>query len=320
MALQNKLKAFVRFDGSGRVIPSSLILQKSKPKVGNWKEINAKECCNYTPGTTTTTSTSNTTSTTTTTQVQSYVWQALYSDVSKSEACSGQYIEIYTSTPYLSDNINIYLNSSLTQPVLYNYISSGGRVWQCMSGFIYGEQNCASLTTTTTTTFSGNYTVGQSALGGIVAYILQPSDPGYDANVQHGLIVSNTDAATSNTRWGCYGVDLPGASSTTIGSGPTNTQSIADNCSDIGIAAKICIDYTDGGYNDWYLPSRDELSAIVANKAVIGGFNNGLPFGAYWTSTQASAGSAYYYAFTYNSMNIRDKFESNSAVRPVRSF
>lgn len=55
MALQNKLKAFVRFDGSGRVIPSSLILQKSKPKVGNWKEINATECCNSAPTTTTTT-------------------------------------------------------------------------------------------------------------------------------------------------------------------------------------------------------------------------------------------------------------------------
>lgn len=57
MALQNKLKAFVRFDGSGRVIPSSLILQKSKPKVGNWKEINATQCCNSVPGTTTTTTT-----------------------------------------------------------------------------------------------------------------------------------------------------------------------------------------------------------------------------------------------------------------------
>ena len=52
----NKLKAFVRFDGSGRIIPSSLIVQAFKPKVGNWKEIDAKECCNYTPTTTTTTS------------------------------------------------------------------------------------------------------------------------------------------------------------------------------------------------------------------------------------------------------------------------
>ena len=51
----NKLKAFVRFDGSGRVVSSSLIVQAFKPKVGNWKEIDAKECCNYTPTTTTTT-------------------------------------------------------------------------------------------------------------------------------------------------------------------------------------------------------------------------------------------------------------------------
>jgi hypothetical protein len=60
----NRLKAFVRFDGSGRVVPSSLILQRSKPKVGNYKEIPANECCNYT--TTTTTTVAPTTTTTTT--------------------------------------------------------------------------------------------------------------------------------------------------------------------------------------------------------------------------------------------------------------
>lgn len=49
-----KLKAYVRFDGSGRIVPSSLILQRSKPKVGNWKEIPANECCNPTTTTTTT--------------------------------------------------------------------------------------------------------------------------------------------------------------------------------------------------------------------------------------------------------------------------
>jgi hypothetical protein len=42
----NQLKAYVRFDGTGRVIPGSLILQRFKPKVGNWQEINANECCN----------------------------------------------------------------------------------------------------------------------------------------------------------------------------------------------------------------------------------------------------------------------------------
>ena len=61
----NKLKAYVRFDGSGRIIAGSLILQRFKPKVGNWQEIDANECCNPTT-TTTTSSTTSTTSTTTT--------------------------------------------------------------------------------------------------------------------------------------------------------------------------------------------------------------------------------------------------------------
>ena len=65
----NKLKAFVRFDGSGRIVPSSLIVQAFKPKVGNYKEIDAKECCNPVIPTTTTTTTTVAPTTTTTTTV-----------------------------------------------------------------------------------------------------------------------------------------------------------------------------------------------------------------------------------------------------------
>ena len=61
----NKLKAFVRFDGTGRIIPSSLIVQAFKPAVGNYVEIDAKECCNYTTTTTSTTAAPTTTTTTT---------------------------------------------------------------------------------------------------------------------------------------------------------------------------------------------------------------------------------------------------------------
>lgn len=42
------LKAYVRFDGTGRIVPSSLILRRKKPKVGKWVEIPAYECCNPT--------------------------------------------------------------------------------------------------------------------------------------------------------------------------------------------------------------------------------------------------------------------------------
>jgi hypothetical protein len=67
MANQSKLKAYVRYDGTGRVIAGGPILQRFKPKVGNWVEIDANECCQQTTTTSTTSTTSTSTSTTTTT-------------------------------------------------------------------------------------------------------------------------------------------------------------------------------------------------------------------------------------------------------------
>jgi hypothetical protein len=53
MATNNRpLKAYVRFDGSGRAVSSSLIWRKNKPKVGKWKEVQGYECCDGGGGTT----------------------------------------------------------------------------------------------------------------------------------------------------------------------------------------------------------------------------------------------------------------------------
>jgi len=57
MSNKRDLRAFVRFDGSGRIVAGSLILRKNKPKVGKWHEIQAYECCNYIPSSSTTTTT-----------------------------------------------------------------------------------------------------------------------------------------------------------------------------------------------------------------------------------------------------------------------
>jgi hypothetical protein len=40
------LKAYVKIDGTGRVIAGSLVLRKEKPKVGKWMEIQGYQCCN----------------------------------------------------------------------------------------------------------------------------------------------------------------------------------------------------------------------------------------------------------------------------------
>ena len=58
-----KMKAYVRYDGNGKIVPGSLVIRTKKPS-GKFKELvnpSLYQCCN--PTTTTTSSTTTTTTT-----------------------------------------------------------------------------------------------------------------------------------------------------------------------------------------------------------------------------------------------------------------
>jgi hypothetical protein len=87
--------------------------------------------------------------------------------------------------------------------------------------------------------------------------------------------------------WGCAGTDT-GSDGKEIGTGYANTKSLVENCSDDGIAAKLCWGQNLGnGKTDWFLPSEYELIQLCNSRGLVGGFIEGY---VYWSS---SANGAY---------------------------
>jgi hypothetical protein len=156
--------------------------------------------------------------------------------------------------------------------------------------------------------------VGQSALGGVIAYILQAGDPGYSASVQKGL-VATTSNISSSALWGCGGTSI--STSTAIGTGNANTVGIMAGCATAGIAARLCGDLVQGGYSDWYLPSRDELNKLYLNRVAIGNFTTAT---FYWSSSQYNSTSAWWQRFDNGTQDLATKNGSAYNVRAIRSF
>ena len=172
-----------------------------------------------------------------------------------------------------------------------------------------------STSTTTTTTTVACYTVGQAALGGIIAYILEPGDPDYVEGEQNGIVVTTTDVSTS-ALWGCEPTEILGADGTALGTGKQNTISIMAGCPTAGIAARLCGNLIEGGYSDWFLPSKDELNKVWLNRVAIGG----LSIFEYWTSSEYSNFQAWFQSFASGgTMNFASK-SNLFRVRAVRTF
>lgn len=170
-----------------------------------------------------------------------------------------------------------------------------------------------------------SFEIGQEYQGGIIFYL--------DNSGEHGLIALQNDLGTAE--WGCSANEMPIAQGHTIGTGKTNTQAIVDYCNEDVFAAKLCADLVQNGYDDWYLPSIDELGLVYEHRVQIGGFANEETW-VYTSSTEGSDGCsgsdgpACYLNNSVWDFSITPIFEdtrkitsskvSANRVRPIRSF
>ena len=154
--------------------------------------------------------------------------------------------------------------------------------------------------------------IGDSFFGGKIAYL--------DGN-GCGFVAATSEQSSQIRRWHNGSNTTTGATGTAIGTGLANTNAIISSQGGAtgSYAAGICADYsvTDGGvtYDDWYLPSEDELNQLYINRAEIGGFASSY----FWSSTESSITKARYQYF--NGGNKSSLSKSGSLyLRAVRTF
>ncbi|MFM7594620.1 MAG: hypothetical protein ACKO4Y_00420 [Flavobacteriales bacterium] len=161
---------------------------------------------------------------------------------------------------------------------------------------------------------------GQKYGGGIVLHIFQPNEKGYIPGETHGIIVAEKDLHGLRS-FGLCGVNLTGLTSSDIGYGKSNTEAIIQAYPDSASAAKFCAEVKINYYDDWYLPSINELNLIFDKRQSLGTFSTDYT-SHYWASTaydDENYSGAFARFFLTTAICVKDRFELYH-IRPVRYF
>lgn len=125
----------------------------------------------------------------------------------------------------------------------------------------------------------------------------------------------------SGAEWGCYRIDT-GATSLTDGAQNTADMlaaackpGISPGSTSNPLAVDLVTAYSLNGYDDWYLPSQDELNALHAQKATVGGFASSY----YWSSSEYRDHDAWGQSFVNGYQGNVNKY-GMIRVRSVRAF
>jgi hypothetical protein len=169
----------------------------------------------------------------------------------------------------------------------------------------------------------GNFThyIGEQFGGGVIFHLFKDAQ-----GVEHGLIVDKTDLST-NQVWSNRDTSLIGASAQSSWDGLSNSNAIVGQAGHTSSAAALCLNSTNSGQSDWYLPSIQELNMLwnnyytvarsisqIAGATQLG--NNSY----YWSSSEDYANSAWNFSFYDGGANDYANKNGPNYVRAVRAF
>jgi hypothetical protein len=156
--------------------------------------------------------------------------------------------------------------------------------------------------------------IGDTHQGGIIFYL--------DGSGCHGLVAAPTNQSTSASWYNGNYIDTR-AYGSGLFEGKYNTAMINPTQGGASSAAAICGNLSLGGYNDWYLPSIEELNKMYQNIGQgntlglgnVGNFANNY----YWSSTEFDNNFAWLQIFDFGNQYYSLK-GNTYYVRAVRAF
>ena len=196
----------------------------------------------------------------------------------------------------------------------------------------------AALDTQTCAT-GGTCVIGDTGPGGGKVFYVAPTtfisgapcgnDCKYLEAAPFGWIVASTPAGQTNCAIAGTSVVDPrcewsgntstavgtAAQGTAIGAGYANTKYIISQNNSEGKAGAVARAFQGGGKTDWYLPSKDELSQLYMQKAIVGGISSAW----YSSSSEIAAGTVWLQDFRNGNQSSKTK-QDTPFVRSVRAF
>jgi hypothetical protein len=172
-------------------------------------------------------------------------------------------------------------------------------------------------------TGGNSHFVGEYFGGGVVFHVWKDSQ-----GVERGLIVDLYELSSAQP-WSNISSTLIGPTAQSEWDGLSNSNAIVSQEGHTSSAASLCLNSTNGGQDDWYLPSLVEVVELWDNRLAVNRTLAGIPgatsivsnFFSAWTSTEDDANTVFLF-FTYNgTVEYATYGKTNpSAVRAIRSF